>query len=90
MPFKTMFFLAEVGAGGGSIARVDALNQITIGPDSAGADPGPAAYGRGGEQPTITDADIHLGRIDPGRFAGGQVPLSPDRAEAVLAADIGK
>ncbi len=82
--------MVEVGAGGGSIARVDALNQITIGPDSAGADPGPAAYGRGGEQPTITDADIHLGRIDPGRFAGGQVPLSPDRAEAVLSADIGK
>ncbi len=82
--------MVEVGAGGGSIARVDALNQITIGPDSAGADPGPAAYGRGGEQPTITDADIHLGRIDPGRFAGGQVPLSPDRAEAVLSAEIGK
>ena len=82
--------MVEVGAGGGSIARVDALNQITIGPDSAGADPGPAAYGRGGEQPTITDADIHLGRIDPGRFAGGQVPLSPDRAEAALSADIGK
>ncbi len=82
--------MVEVGAGGGSIARVDALNQITIGPDSAGADPGPAAYGRGGEQPTITDADIHLGRIDPGRFAGGQVPLSPDRADAVLSADIGK
>ena len=82
--------MVEVGAGGGSIARVDALNQITIGPDSAGADPGPAAYGRGGEQPTITDADIHLGRIDPDRFAGGQVPLSPDRAEAALSADIGK
>ena len=82
--------MVEIGAGGGSIARVDALNQITIGPDSAGADPGPAAYGRGGEQCTITDADIHLGRIDPDRFAGGQVPLTPDRAEVVLTADIGE
>ena len=82
--------MVEIGAGGGSIARVDALNQITIGPDSAGADPGPAAYGRGGEQPTITDADIHLGRIDPDRFAGGQVSLSPERAEAVLVSDIGE
>ena len=82
--------MVEIGAGGGSIARVDALNQITIGPDSAGAVPGPAAYGRGGEQPTITDADIHLGRIDPDRFAGGQVSLSPNRAKAVLVSDIGE
>ena len=87
---KIKLDMVEIGAGGGSIARVDALNQITIGPDSAGADPGPAVYGRGGEQCTITDADIHLGRIDPDRFAGGQVPLTPDRAEVVLTADIGE
>lgn len=80
--------MVEIGAGGGSIARLDKLGQISIGPDSAGADPGPAAYARGGEQPTITDADITLGRIDPARFAGGQVPLEPQRAEQAIARDI--
>ena len=81
--------MVEIGAGGGSIARVDGLNQITIGPDSAGAEPGPAAYGKGGERPTITDADIHLGRIDLVRFAGGQVALKPDLAATALQSDIG-
>ena len=81
--------MVEIGAGGGSIARLDAMKRISIGPDSAGADPGPAAYDRGGERPTITDADIALGRIDPERFAGGKLRLAPDKAEAALAQDIG-
>ncbi len=76
--------MVEIGAGGGSIARLDALKRIAVGPDSAGADPGPAAYGRGGGDPTVTDADIVLGRIDPERFSGGRVPLYPDRAEAAV------
>ncbi len=81
--------MVEIGAGGGSIARLDALKRVTIGPDSAGADPGPAAYDRGGERPTVTDADIALGRIDPERFAGGKIPLSPDNAAAAIQRDIG-
>ena len=81
--------MVEIGAGGGSIVRVDALRRITVGPDSAGADPGPAAYQRGGERPTVTDADIVLGRIDPGHFAGGKVPLDPTLADAALARDVG-
>ena len=82
--------MVEIGAGGGSIARLDALKRITIGPDSAGADPGPAAYGQGGEQPTITDADIQLGRIDPQRFAGGKVKLFPQNAEQAIQRAIGE
>jgi N-methylhydantoinase A len=81
--------MVEIGAGGGSIARLDALNRITIGPDSAGADPGPAAYGRGGERPTITDADVALGKIDPGSFAGGKVALYPEKSEGAIMADVG-
>jgi len=81
--------MVEIGAGGGSIARVDALNRITVGPDSAGADPGPAAYGHGGEAATVTDADIALGRIDPGRFAGGKLALDTDRAKQALTAAVG-
>ena len=76
--------MVEIGAGGGSIARLDAMRQIAVGPDSAGADPGPAGYGRGGTEPTITDADIVLGRIDPTRFAGGKVELSPSAAAAAI------
>lgn len=81
--------MLEIGAGGGSIARIDAMGKICVGPDSAGAEPGPAAYARGGNQPTVTDADIVLGRIDPARFAGGQVPLEPARADSAIASDIG-
>lgn len=76
--------MVEIGAGGGSIARVDSMNQITTGPDSAGADPGPAAYGRGGSEPTVSDADIHLGRIDPDLFAGGRVKLAPEKSGAAI------
>jgi len=82
--------MVEIGAGGGSIARVDALERITVGPDSAGAEPGPACYGQGGTAPTVTDADLALGRIDPARFAGGSVALDPDAARRALDADVGQ
>ncbi len=81
--------MVEIGAGGGSIARVDRLGRITIGPDSAGADPGPACYGRSGDWPTVTDANLVLGRIDPERFAGGDIQLAPARAQAAIQRDIG-
>lgn len=76
--------LVEIGAGGGSIARLDALGRIQVGPDSAGSVPGPASYGRGGTEPTVTDADTALGRLDPTRFAGGAIPLRREKAEAAL------
>jgi N-methylhydantoinase A len=82
--------MMEIGAGGGSIARVDAMNRITVGPDSAGADPGPAAYDRGGGEATITDADIALGRIDPKVFAGGKVALKPALSAAAIDAGVGR
>jgi N-methylhydantoinase A len=78
--------LAEVGAGGGSIAAVDG-GILRVGPRSAGADPGPACYGRGGTEPTVTDADLVLGYLDPTRLAGG-VTLSPERARAALLARV--
>ncbi len=80
--------MVEIGAGGGSIARVDAMGRIAVGPDSAGADPGPAAYGRGGTAPTITDADIALGRIDPRRFAGGKIALDIEAARRAIATGV--
>jgi N-methylhydantoinase A len=76
--------LIEIGAGGGSIARVDSLGLLKVGPDSAGADPGPACYGRGGTQPTITDADLLLGYLDPGFFLGGRLTLNRDAAERAI------
>jgi N-methylhydantoinase A len=76
--------MVEIGAGGGSIARLDRLGRIAVGPHSAGATPGPACYGRGGLQPTVTDADVVLGRIDPKSFAGGRVPLHPQLAQAAM------
>ena len=78
--------LVEIGAGGGSIARLDALGRIQVGPDSAGGVPGPACYGNGGTEPTVTDADTALGRLDPARFAGGALPLYPDKARTALQA----
>ncbi len=72
--------MVEIGAGGGSIAAVDGMGRINVGPESAGADPGPACYGQGGTAPTVTDADLVLGKIDPARFAGGRVQLSVDKA----------
>ena len=69
--------MVEIGAGGGSIAHVDALRQVRVGPESAGSEPGPACYGRGGSRPTVTDADLLLGKLDPENFAGGTMALSP-------------
>ncbi len=74
-----------VGAGGGSLARLDAGGALLVGPESAGADPGPACYGRGGRQPTVTDANLLLNRLDPDQFLGGQMPLDRPAGEAVLA-----
>jgi len=65
----------EVGTGGGSIARVDRSGMLTVGPQSAGAEPGPICYGQGGTEPTVTDANVVLGRIDPNNFLGGRVRL---------------
>ena len=76
--------MIEIGAGGGSIARVDELRQIAVGPDSAGADPGPACYGNGGEDATVTDADVLLGRIDTENFAGGKMRLDLARADSAI------
>jgi N-methylhydantoinase A len=81
--------MVEIGAGGGSIAGVDALGRIAVGPESAGAAPGPAAYGRGGASPTVTDANLLLGRYDPERFAGGTLKLHPHAAQAAIAAKVG-
>jgi N-methylhydantoinase A len=74
----------SVGAGGGSIAAVDRFGSLTVGPESAGAEPGPAAYGTGGEDATLTDAHLVLGTLDPGRALGGRVALDPDAARAAI------
>ncbi|MGQ0836106.1 MAG: hydantoinase/oxoprolinase family protein [Gammaproteobacteria bacterium] len=76
--------MIEIGAGGGSIARVDELGLLKVGPHSAGADPGPACYGRGGDDPCVTDADVVLGILDPDNFLGGDMPLDATRAEAAI------
>lgn len=80
--------MVEIGAGGGSIARLDALRRITIGPDSAGAVPGPACYGQGGAKPSVTDGDVLLGRIDPEHFAGGKIELDVALASQAIQSDI--
>ncbi len=82
--------MVEIGAGGGSLAHIDALGRITVGPESAGAEPGPACYSRGGEAPAVTDADVALGRIDPEAFAGGRLTLDAKLADAALTRDVGK
>jgi N-methylhydantoinase A len=81
--------MVEIGAGGGSIAHVDSLSRINVGPESAGAEPGPASYGRGGTEPTVTDADVVLGRLDPGYFAGGSIKLLPEQAGAAVDKAVG-
>ena len=81
--------MVEIGAGGGSLAHVDALGRIAVGPESAGAAPGPACYGRGGTHPAVTDANLVLGRYEPTRFAGGTMPLDVPAAETALTSTIG-
>jgi len=78
----------SIGAGGGSIAWIDAGDLLRVGPSSAGADPGPACYGRGGSEPTVTDAAVALGHLDPGRFLGGRIRLDAARAREALAAKV--
>jgi N-methylhydantoinase A len=80
-----MIDVFEVGMGGGSIASLAENNALSVGPKSAGAEPGPACYGRGGEQPTVTDANLVLGRLDPGNFLGGEMRLDTEAAERAIA-----
>jgi N-methylhydantoinase A len=81
--------MVEIGAGGGSLAHVDTMGRIGVGPESAGADPGPACYGRGGTHPAVTDANLILGRYDAGRFAGGTMKLDTAAAHDALLAHVG-
>ena len=81
--------MIEIGAGGGSIAAVDHLGRLTVGPRSAGAEPGPAAFGRGGDEATVTDADVALGYIDPDAFAEGRIKIDQAAATDVLARAVG-
>lgn len=81
--------MVEIGAGGGSIAKVDDLKRIQVGPESAGSEPGPACYGRGGDRPAVTDADVALGKIDPVKFAGGKIAIHPEKAAAAIAKHVG-
>ncbi|MGZ8490034.1 MAG: hydantoinase/oxoprolinase family protein, partial [Candidatus Binatia bacterium] len=76
--------MIEIGAGGGSIARVDSLGLLKVGPDSSGADPGPVCYGQGGTQPTVTDADLVLGYLDANYFLGGKMQLDLERTKKAL------
>lgn len=76
--------MVEIGAGGGSIASIDTLGRIQVGPRSAASEPGPACYGRGGKEPTVTDANLLLGRLDPDNFAGGAIPLTVSAADAAI------
>ncbi|MGG5819708.1 hydantoinase/oxoprolinase family protein [Falsiroseomonas sp. HW251] len=82
--------MVEIGAGGGSIAHLDSMGRIQVGPESAGADPGPACYGRGGTLPAVTDANLLLGRYEPDLFAGGALKLHPGPAKDAMAAQIGQ
>jgi len=76
--------LLEIGTGGGSVARIDRLGLVKVGPESAGAKPGPACYGRGGESPTVTDADLVLGYLDPAFFLGGTMPLDKEASRVAI------
>jgi N-methylhydantoinase A len=90
LPVKTPSIdVIEIGAGGGSIAQFDSLGLLQIGPESAGARPGPVCYGRGGSAPTVTDADLVLGYLDPAYFLGGAMTLRKDLAEQAIGDQIG-
>ncbi len=80
--------MVEIGAGGGSIASIDTLGRIQVGPRSAASEPGPACYGRGGQNPTVTDANLVLGRLDPDNFAGGAIALSVQAASDAIDATL--
>ncbi|MEM6373108.1 MAG: hydantoinase B/oxoprolinase family protein [Pseudomonadota bacterium] len=80
--------MVEIGAGGGSVAGIDRMGRLTVGPESAGSNPGPAAYGRGGDRPTITDAHLTVGNIAADGFAGGMITLDPARAPAAISAHV--
>jgi N-methylhydantoinase A len=82
--------MVEIGAGGGSIASIDSLGRIQVGPQSAGSEPGPACYGQGGSAPTVTDANLLLGRLDPANFAGGTIPLIVAAATGAVTADLAR
>ena len=82
--------MIEIGAGGGSIATVDRLNRLQIGPESAGSEPGPVAFGKGGTEPTVTDADIAMGLIEPGRFAEGRLSINRNAAATAIDDEIAK
>ena len=82
--------MVEIGAGGGSIGHINSLGVIAVGPESAGSEPGPACYGRGGQAPTVTDADLVMGRIDPDAFAGGSIKLERAASERALRQGIGE
>src|SRR5258707_3554276 len=80
--------MIEIGAGGGSIAAIDERGVLQVGPRSAGAVPGPACYGRGGTLPTLTDANLLLGYLDPAAFLGGKMPIDRDAAAAAVSASL--
>lgn len=82
--------MIEIGAGGGSIARIDELQRIAVGPESAGSSPGPVCYGLGGTRPTVTDADLALGKLDADAFAGGTMKLDVSAAWNAIAAHVGQ
>lgn len=89
LPIKTpMVDVSTVGAGGGSIAWIDEGGALRVGPQSAGADPGPICYGQGGEEPTVTDVNVLLGRLNPDYFLGGEMALAVEKAESIFAEEI--
>jgi N-methylhydantoinase A len=91
LPLKVpVIEMIEIGAGGGSIARVDKLGLLKVGPDSAGAQPGPVCYGQGGTEPTVTDADLVLGYLSPDYFLGGKMRLNVEKAQQTIAEKIAK
>jgi N-methylhydantoinase A len=90
LPIKTpVIDLLEIGAGGGSIAYIDEMGLLKVGPQSAGADPGPVCYGRGGTEPTVTDADLILGFLDPNYFLGGEMTLDVDASKRAIKEKVG-